>query len=203
MPPKRKGPKKKKMEDRTPTNYSDIMMNSFTMGDVNKYGGFKKFYVKYNNEQPYLKTTKLRCPFDWDKQYAGQYYLNLSFDGYTEEGSKAELCYQKFSQLDSKIKKHIEVNCKAMLGVSRTRLNNMREWYKSILYKKGTYPPSIKVKAPKDKKTGQLTSHVYEYPNMDEPVADPGKIKIRGRTVVASLEMTGVWYVEKCGNARV
>lgn len=189
-------PKKKKMEDRKPTNYSDVMLSSFTMGEVSKFSGFKKFYVRYNNDQPYLKTTKLRCSWDWDKQYPKQYYLTMSFDGYTDEGSKVEKCYNVLTSLDAKIKKHIEINCKSMLGVSRTRLKNMDKWYNSIMYKKGQYPPTMKVKASKDKQ-GNLTCQVYEYPNMDEPIDDPGKINMRGRYVVASLELTGVWYVDR------
>lgn len=191
-------PKKRKIEDRTPVNYSDIMNNSFTIGEVNKFGGFKKFYVKYNGEQPYLKTTRLRCAWDWDSQYAKQLYLTMSFDDYLDEGSKVERCYNAFKMLDDKIKKHIEVNCKELLGISRSRLNGKKDkWYNSILYKKDQYPPSIKVKAAKDPKTGKLKCNVYEYPDMENPIDNPSKIAMRGRIVVASMELTGVWFVDK------
>jgi hypothetical protein len=160
----------------------------------NKRGG-KNLFVNADGKRFYLQLPELRAPFGLSKfedENSGNvsYSLDLSLDGYDEEGSVKSL-HDLLTNIDEQILDHVHSNSKELLGKEYNK-DVLEALYKPMVRvsDKGDYAPTIKLKV--GHKDGVFIPEAY---TNDKQKTEMGNIE-KGTRCKTLVEIAMIWFID-------
>ena len=160
----------------------------------NKRGG-KQIFVTANGRRFYIQLPELRAPFGLSK-YEDEntntvsYSLDLSFDGYDEDGHVKDL-YDILQAVDDKILDHVLQNSQELLGKVYTK-EILQALYKPMVRvnEKGDYAPTLKLKV--GQKDGNFIPEAY---TTSREKTDLSNIE-KGTRCKTLVEIGMIWFID-------
>ena len=160
----------------------------------NKRGG-KNLFVNADGKRFYLQLPELRAPFGLSKfedesTHNVSYSLDLSLDGYDEEGNVKEL-HDLLTKIDDKILDHVHANSKELLGKEYNK-DVLEALYKPMVRvnEKGDYAPTIKLKV--GQKDGTFIPEAYDTNRNKTDMTNIDK----GTRCKTLVEIAMIWFID-------
>ena len=160
----------------------------------NKRGG-KNLFVNADGKRFYLQLPELRAPFGLSKfedesTKNVSYNLDLSLDGYDEEGPNKEL-HDLLTSLDDKILDHVHEHSKELLGKEYNK-DVLEALYKPMVRvsEKGDYAPTLKLKI--GHKDGVFIPEAY---TTDRQKTDLSNVE-KGTRCKTLVEIAMIWFID-------
>ena len=161
----------------------------------NKRGG-KNLFVNADGKRFYLQLPELRAPFglskfEDDSTHNISYSLDLSLDGYDEEGNHVKELHDLLLTIDDKILEHVLANSKELLGKEYDR-NVLEALYKPIVRvnEKGDYAPTFKLKI--GHKDGNFIPEAYDTNRVKTELTNIDK----GTRCKTLVEIAMIWFID-------
>ena len=184
----------------TSTNFNAQKISFSAMKSLDSGG--KQAFVNYDGGMFVVQTPSCRLPFGmsaFDKAGPVKYSVELSLDGYTEEGSKMKQFHDAMSVLDEYM---IEQG-----------VRNSRQWFKGdlsrdvikafytpmIRYAKDKdgntkpYPPNVKLTLRKKRDSDDFDVHCYDDQRNLYRGIPLEELLVRGCQMTSLIKCTGVW----------
>ena len=160
----------------------------------NKRGG-KNLFVNADGKRFYLQLPELRAPFGLSKfedESTGNvsYSLDLSMDGYDEEGVVKSL-HDLLAGIDERILDHVHSNSKELLGKEYNK-DVLEALYKPMVRvsDKGDYAPTLKLKV--GHKDGVFIPEAYTNDKQKTEMANIEK----GTRCKTLVEIAMIWFID-------
>jgi hypothetical protein len=160
----------------------------------NKRGG-KQVFVSSSGSRFYLQLPELRAPFGLSKfedDKSGQisYSLDLSFDGYEEEGQVKTL-YNLLKTIDAQILDHVHKNSKELLGKTYKK-DILEALYKPMVrqVENSEYAPTLKLKV--GHMNGNFIPEAYDNNRVKTELSNIEK----GTRCKTLVEIAMIWFID-------
>ena len=160
----------------------------------NKRGG-KQLFVSSSGRRFYLQLPELRAPFGLSKfedEKSGtiSYSLDLSFDGYDEDGQVKNL-YDLMRTIDGQILDHVQKNSKELLGKSYKK-EVLEALYKPMVrqVENSEYAPTLKLKV--GHRDGVFIPEAYDNNKVKTDIANIEK----GTRCKTLVEIAMIWFID-------
>ena len=160
----------------------------------NKRGG-KQVFVSSSGKRFYLQLPEMRAPFglskfEDEKTGTVSYSLDLSFDGYDEDGPVKTL-YELLKQVDEMILDHVHKNSKEFLGKTYKK-DILEALYKPMV--RGTeeseYAPTLKLKV--GHRDGDFIPEAYDTSRVKTDLSNIEK----GTRCKTLVEIAMIWVID-------